>query len=335
MNRGNGRVFAAHARAHGAKLSRGCRAGMVRAARRWGLLAAGAACLLALAGCEAPPPQAQGPQYALGRQPGGVPVYRLAIHPLHNPRKLTEAYQPLIDLLNREVRGARFELEASRDYQVFEAKFRAREPEFLLPNPWQTLEAMKVGYAVVAMAGDAEDFKGIFVVRKDSPLQTPADLKGKVVSYPSRTALAACILPQYFLHSRGVDVNRDVDNRYVGSQESSIMTAYLGQADAGATWPPPWRAFQKDHPQEATTLKVIWETPPLLNNSVMTRDDVPAELRRQFRAVLLGLHETAAGRAILAGMETARFHAADDASYAPVRDFITRFEAQVRPVEGK
>lgn len=51
---------------------------------------------------------------------------------------------------------------------------------------------------MIAMAGDPKDFKGIFLVRIDSGIKVPADLKGKAVSYPSPTALAACIMPQYF-----------------------------------------------------------------------------------------------------------------------------------------
>ena len=46
-------------------------------------------------------------------------------------------------------------------------------------------------------------------------------------------------MPQYYLHQQGIDVNRDIQNAYVGSQESSIMNAYLGQSAAGVTWPPP------------------------------------------------------------------------------------------------
>jgi phosphonate transport system substrate-binding protein len=194
---------------------------------------------------------------------------------------------------------------------------------------------MQNGYHVIAMAGDAADFKGLFIVRKDSPIQTPADLKGKAVAYPAPTALSACILPQWYLHQHGIDVERELDNRYVGSQESAIMNAWLGKAAAGATWPPPWRAFQKEHPREAADLKVIWETPPLLNNSVMARNDVPAALRNRVRELLFTLQETPNGRAILAGIETARFHPADDASYAPVRDFVARFEREVRAVERK
>jgi len=288
-----------------------------------------------LAACEPAPRQPKALQYASAPAGGDVPTYRLAIHPLHNPRKLSEAYQPLVDHLNRQIQGAHIELEASRDYQVYERKFRDRDPAFLLPNPWQTLQAIKVGYHVIAMAGDAADFRGAFIVRKDSGIKTPADLRGKVVSYPSHTALAAAIMPQYFLHTYGIDIDKDIQNHYVGSQESSIMNVYLGKSAAGATWPPPWRLFQKDHPAEAAQLEMIWTTPPLQNNSVMARDDVPVAIREQVRKALIELGETPKGKAILSGMETARFHPADDASYDTVRDYISRFEREVRPVERK
>lgn len=292
-------------------------------------------CLLAVLGfgCGPQADAPHGPRYGAAPSSDSVAVYSLAIHPLHNPRKLSEAYQPLIDYLNAHIDGVRFELEASRDYQAYEAKFRAREPAFLLPNPWQTLEAMKVGYHVLAMAGDAEDFKGIFLARRDSGIRTPADLKGKVVSYPSPTALAACIMPQYFLYRHGIDVNRDIENRYVGSQESAIMNAYMGEAAVGVTWPPPWRLFQKDRPREAAELMVIWETPSLMNNSFMARDDVPLSLRDRVRSLILGLGETPEGRGVLAAMETERFHAAGDGDYDRVRKYVADFERDVRPVE--
>lgn len=245
---------------------------------------------LAVSGCNQAP-QNPGPRYETAPQQH-ILVYTLAVHPLYNPQKLNQAYQPLIDYLNKHVTGAKLELEASRDYGSFEAKIRARTSQFLLPNPWQTLQAMKVGYSVIAMAGEPKDFKGIFVVRRDSGISRPLDLKGKAVSYPSSTALAACIMPQYFLHDHGINVTTDIENRYVGSQESSIMNTYLRQTAAGATWPPPWRAFQKAHPREAAELKIIWETPHLINNSVMVRGDVPVAIREAVRTKLLHLQDT-------------------------------------------
>ncbi len=262
-------------------------------------------------------------------------VYNVAVHPLHNPAKLAEAYQPLIDYLNKRLTGVRLILESSRDYASFEQKYRSRSPEFILPNPWQTLQAINAGYLVMASAGEPGDFKGIFIVRTDSGISRPADLKGKAVSYPSPTALAACIMPQWYLHQHGLNIKRDIKNRYVGSQESSIMNVYLGQTAVGATWPPPWRAFQKEHPQEAAQLKVVWETESLINNSFMIRDDLPAALREQILKLLLNLPNSKEGRTILQGIETARFIAANNADYDLVRRYVARFEQEVRPVKQR
>jgi len=298
---------------------------------RWLLLAL----LLPLAACERSAETPLTLDYRSTPASDSMPLYRFAVHPLHNPNMLAEAYQPLIDLLNAGIPEGRFELEASRDYQAYEAKFRARSPEFLLPNPWQSLQAMKQGYRVIAMAGDADDFRGIFIARRDSAIHQPADLIGKKVGYPSPTALAASIMPQYFLHVRGIDINRDITNLYVGSQESSIMSAYLGHTAAAATWPPPWRLFQRDHPEEAAQLRVLWETEPLLNNSVMVRNNVPAPVAQAVRDILLTLEDTPAGRQALEAMATARFHPASNDTYLVVDAYIQRFESEVRAVESR
>lgn len=262
------------------------------------------------------------------------PQHRFAVHPLHNPRKLAAAYQPLLDHLNAALPQLGLELEASRDYRAYEAKYRQRGPHFLLPNPWHTLQALKAGYRVIAMAGDAEDFRGLFLVRQDSPLRRVEALRGRVVSYPSPTALAACVMPQYFLYQHGLDVLREVTHRYVGSQESAIMHAVLGQSDAAVTWPLPWRMFQREHPAEAAQLRVLAETPSLVNNSVMARDDLPVALSDALRDALLALDPTGNGREVLDAMAIARFHPADAQRYAPVARFIAEFERRVRPVEA-
>lgn len=285
-------------------------------------------------GCNQPS-QPTGPQYGSDPASQQPHIYKLAVHPLHNPAKLIEVYQPLVDYLNSNLQTDRLSLEASRDYANFEEKYRERKPDFILPNPWQTLQAVKSGYRVIAMAGEPKDFKGIFVVRADSKIRLPGDLKGKAVSYPSPTALAACIMPQYFLQKQGVNVNTDIENRFVGSQESAIMNAWLGKTAAGATWPPPWRAFQKEHPRVAAQLKVIWETDSLVNNSVMARDDVPVNVRDKIADLLLGLDSTAQGRSILAKMETARFLPASNKDYDVVRDYISQFEREIRSVEQR
>ncbi|WP_296508709.1 PhnD/SsuA/transferrin family substrate-binding protein [Rhodoferax sp.] len=287
---------------------------------------------LMLPGCSPREPE-KALSYTTQAPEGQMPVYRFAVHPLYNPHKLVDTYQPLMDYLNANLLNARLEVEASRDYPSYEAKITQSDPAFLLPNPVQTLLAVKKGYRVIAMAGAPEDFKGIFLVRKDSNIRKPQDLIGKVVSYPSPTALAAAIMPQYYLFNQGLNVQKDLVNTYVGSQESSILNAYLGTSAAAATWPPPWRMFQKDHPAEAAQMMQIWETPPLMNNSVMVHESVPLPVQQQVKALLLRLKDTPEGPALLSGMETAAFYPADDQSYDVVQRYLQTFEQTVRPVQ--
>jgi phosphonate transport system substrate-binding protein len=82
-------------------------------------------------------------------------------------------------------------------------------------------------------------------------------------------------------------------------------------------------------------MKVVWETPSLINNSVMVRDNVPPPVREQVCAALLKLIDTTEGKNILAGMETARFSQSSNADYEVVTRYVARFEKEVRPVEQK
>lgn len=273
------------------------------------------------------------PKYGDSPASSTIPVYHFAIIALYNPAKLIQDYEPLIDYLNEKIPGARFIVEPSINYANFESKYKDRIPEFIMPNPWQTLQAMKSGYNVIAMAGEPKDFKGIFIVRKDSNISKPEDLIGKSVSYSAPTALATCIMPQYFLHAHGINVTKDIESLYVGTQESSIMNVYMKMTSAGTSWPPSWRDFQKKHPKEASQLKVIWETEPLVNISVMVRNDIPANIREQVQKHLLELNQTVKGRGIGANMEITRFSPAANKDYDLVRTYIADFEKEIRKVE--
>lgn len=259
--------------------------------------------------------------------------YVFAIHPLHNPVRLFEVYGPLIEYLNRNIPEAKFRLQASRNYEEFENRLYTRQFDFALPNPYQTLNSLGHGYHVIAKMGDDNKFTGIILVRRDSGINKVSDLKGKKVSYPARTALAAAMMPQYYLQTHGLDVNRDIENLYVGSQESSIMNVYLGEVAAGATWPLPWDAFQKEHQDLAAALELKWQTAPLINNGVVARDDVSEILAKRVAQLLNTLHTSEEGKEILARMPLSRFELADDGSYRVIRDFLLKFSHEVRPLD--
>ncbi|MDD5215788.1 MAG: phosphate/phosphite/phosphonate ABC transporter substrate-binding protein [Methylococcales bacterium] len=262
-----------------------------------------------------------------------ITEYVVGIHPLHNPQKLMELYNPIVEYMNNNIPQAHFKLEASRNYEEFEKKLYAENFAFAMPNPYQTLQSLKHGYHVFGKMGDDEVFRGIILVRKDSRIQKVTDLKGKAVSYPAETALAATMMPQYYLHTHGIDVNRDIENRYVGSQESSIMNVLRGHVAAGATWPVPWEGFQTEHPDMASELEVKWQTEPMLNNGWVVHKDVPAPITEEFARLLFSLQDREQGRAMLAKLPISRFEPATDDTYHLVYNFLETFSKTVRPID--
>jgi phosphonate transport system substrate-binding protein len=289
-----------------------------------------AAVLLGLASACAPPvAEVEPPAYSSAPPPGTVEPRVFGVHPLHNPRRLETVFGPLTDRLQRAT-GVPLRLEASRSYQAFEDKLQARQFDFALPNPYQTVTAEAVGYRAFAKMGDDERFFGILLTRKGAAPTLEA-LRGKRIAFPAPTALAAAMMPQLLLAQAGLLPGRDYEAVYVGSQESSIASVASGEVTAASTWPPPWDAYCQQHPTVSATLAVAFRTQPLVNNGVVARDDVPADLIQRIRAELLALHEDAEGRAILARMNLSRFESADSATYAPVRNFLATFAETVRP----
>ncbi len=285
-----------------------------------------------LAGCDNDTQETYRPQFSQ-KSPKVVAEYILGVHPLHNPERLHEIFSPIAAYLSAEIPGTVFRIEASRNYAAYDKKLYAGLFHFALPNPYQTVNSLKHGYHVFGKMGDDENFRGIILVRKDSGIRQVSDIKGKSVSFPAPTALAATMMPQFYMQQHGLDVMQDIDIQYVGSQESSIMHVFLGHVAAGATWPPPWRALAKERPELAETLEVRWSTPHLPNNSLVVRDDIPAGITAQVAKILFSLHTHAQGREWLNRMELSRFEEADNDTYAPVLEFLAQFNSEVRPID--
>ena len=262
----------------------------------------------------------------------GEKVFIIGVHPLHNPKRLHEIFGPIAEYLSQNIEGVSFKIEASRNYAAYDKKLYNRKFHFALPNPFQTVNSLKYGYNVFGKMSDDENFRGIFLVRKDSNIKKVTDLKGHAVSFPAPTALAATMMPQYYLQQHGLNVMKDIDIKYVGSQESSIMNVMLGNTKAGATWPPPWRALSKERPKLAKELMVVWQTSPLPNNGLVVRDNVDEKILSRVKELLINLHQHHQGKRWLAKMELSKFEIATNETYKPVLAFLKKFDKEVRPI---
>lgn len=285
-----------------------------------------AAVAMGLCACE--PRRADlGPRYEPVAKPTD-PMYVLAVFPVHNPVRLAKACQPLIRHLNRCVPRACFGFEASPDFTAFDAKIRARGPHLLVANPLQAVRAIDSGYTVVAMLGAPEDFRGVLLTRSDAGIRSVADLKGKVVGFPSFAAPGATIMVRRELFSQGVDFRRDFESRYVGSLDSPMENLLVGRVHAAGTTLFSWKKFQASHPAEAATLSPLLVTPSLVNNAVLVRDDLPADCRAAILAALRRRIADADYDGPGDDLDMRRMRDASNADYEAVRAYVARFEAE-------
>lgn len=250
----------------------------------------------------------------------------LGIHPLFNPQKLFAVFNPLASYIEHQLPEVGVKVEASKDYPAYDTKIHNRQFDLLLPNPYQTIMALDHQYQVIAKAGKDDLFRGIILVRKDSGIDDIKDLKNGAIAYPAPTALAATMMPQYHLHTHGLNLKNDTTTRYVGSQESSMMNAILKLTDASATWPLPWKQLQQNKPDLANQLRVLASTPSLPNNSIMiNQQTVSPQVAKRIQVILSEMHLSAEGRAILQNIGIQHIFVANNASYDPVIYFLEKF----------
>lgn len=302
------------------------------AARKWhwGVLLCALA-LLAACGKQAGD-SAGTPKFVAAPAKPKIAEYTFGVTPMSNFRNIYDVFRPIVDHLNDGLTDARLVLEVPRGLAEHEQALQARSFAFALSNPYHTWRAAQHdGYRIFAKMGDDSAFKGIWVMRKDSAIKTLADLKGKPVCFPPKSALAATMMTQMQLKENGIDPARDIQASYVGSQHASIMAVYQKSAVAGATWPLAWITFQRMHPDEARQLEVGFPTASLVNQGIVARDDVPPELVRRVGDLMVAMSTTERGRALLAQVPITSFELAGDAQYDVVRTFMDKYK-QAFPV---
>jgi len=294
---------------------------------------AAALLLLALAACSADEEPSYSPQYS-NIPPSGGPVYIFAPHPMFAPQKLATVYGAMVDRINALLAGEhiRIKLEASRNYAAFNEKIYRRQVHFALPNPYQTLLSRDCGYSVFGKMLDDSAYCGVIIVRRDNPVADVQELRGSAVSFPAPTSLAGTMLPELFFMENGLDPRRDIRRTFAGTHDSALMNVCIGTSAAACVWLPAWEIFQRARPNMAGRVEIRWHTASLPSNALIVRDDVPADVREKIAAILFHMRETPVGRSLLESAGTTGFVPADAAAYAPVRDFVQRYERAVGPL---
>ena len=128
-------------------------------------------------------------------------------------------------------------------------------------------------------------YRGQFVARSDSNIDSLQDIEGKVIAYTDAASTSGYIYPSAILKQRGITPK---DYFFAGGHPQAILAVYSGRADVGCSyWSPPdakgkpmdaREKLLETYPDVFEKVKIVDYTDWIPNDTVTFRKDLPPEL---------------------------------------------------------
>lgn len=210
--------------------------------------------------------------------------------------ELAERFRGLADTL-RQALGRPVALSVAPDYQSLVERIGRDEVDlaYVGPAPYLAVEdrfGPKTVLGRLEVRGSAT-FRGVIVVRADSPVRSLADLAGRSVAFGDPASTMGHLVPRRLLQEAGIGLEALSGHAFLGSHKNVAVAVLMGEFDAGAI---------KDGVLEQYRdrgLRALVHTPPISEHFfVATRrlDDATAERARR---TLRDLAASRDGRAAL------------------------------------
>jgi phosphonate transport system substrate-binding protein len=198
-----------------------------------------------------------------------------------------QLYQPFVDYLS-ESTPYQFEIKLFRVYQDTIDQLGRGEIIIASCGPVAYVKAREkynIKPVVRALSKDGKPYyRGIIIVRRDSPIQNLKDLKGRSFAFGQAWSTAGHILPEYYLSKANIKL-KDLKNYDFLRHHDSVANAVLkGQFDAGAVKDIIAYKYQKDG------LRFIFMTDPIPTVPIVVRADAPQEMVKSVKTTLLNLN---------------------------------------------
>lgn len=240
-------------------------------------------------------------------------VYRFGVVPQYEQRQLFAIWKPILNEVSR-LSGLKLEMTAALSIPEFEREMARGAVDFVYANPYHILrEYTRQGY--LPLVRDQSPLRGILVVRKDSPLRSPAELDGQNMAIPSYNALGASLLLradlEHLFKARPVPVN-------VKTHSSVYLQVASGQIPAGGGVE---KTLQEQDPKVQSMLRVLYTTRDMPSHPVAAHPRVPPKVRDALQEAFLKLAATEEGQKLLARVPMPKPVATNMLDYLPMRQW--------------
>jgi len=126
------------------------------------------------------------------------------------------------------------------------------------------------GYVPMAVKGYPQGFQGyhlIVVVKKDSPIKSMADLKGKKVAHTSASSNSGNLAPRALFPKLGIVPGEDYEVVYSGKHDQSVLGVAHGDYDAAPVASDVYERMVRAGRVEKDALRIIYTSPKFPTSS--------------------------------------------------------------------
>lgn len=237
--------------------------------------------------------------------------FSVGIVPQHSPKKLAEAWQPLLSYIGSET-GHTFHFETAKDIPTFEKALSEGKYDIAYMNPYHFVVFHKnPGYRALVRQKD-QTIQGIIVVPHDSPFTELSDLNGTKIAFPAPAAFAASIIPRATMQKEGINFTPV----YVHSHDSVYLNVKRGFFKAGGGI---YRSLQATDDDVKENLKVLWASPAYTPHAIATHPRLSEEVRGQLLNVLTTMNPGGKGSDALNSLKMKGFSEAFSADWDDIR----------------
>lgn len=255
----------------------------------------------------------------------------LGIHPYLSSSELYKRFGPLADHLGRELgRPVQIRIENSYDSHIKAIGKGRTDIAFMGPASFVKLTA-KYGRVPLLAAFETKGsrtFKGVIVVRQDSPIKTLSDLRGKKFAFGDVDSTMSHLVPRFMLLNAGIDVKSLGKFEFLTNHDNIALGVLAGNFDAGALKEDIYNEYAKQG------LRALATSAPVPDHIFVARKGLPDDLVRKISAILISLGDTGDGRLVLGSIQSSltALVPARDADYDPLRKLIAALaRAGVKP----
>lgn len=225
-----------------------------------------------------------------------------------------EAKAKPLEALLQERLGIPVEVSISTDYNTIIEAMASKKVDVGFLPPTAYVIAKEKGAADVILQAQrfgvqddtgapteelVDSYKAMIIVKKDSPIQSISDLKGKKMAYQNVTSSAGFVWPAGKMLEENIDPLKDVDPVTMKGHDAAVIAVLNGDVDAAAIFQDARNVVSKDYPQVFEDTRVLTFTEPIPNDTVTVRSDMSQEWREKIQQAFIDIGKDESGHAII------------------------------------